>query len=71
MLSLRKGTDFVPSDLPKMDLSEKAIMFEVSFGEDVLPLLNPPQKIIFEAPLKGLKDDQLSQLGSISNIGSN
>ena len=48
MLSLRKGTDFVPSDLPKMDLSEKAIMFEVSFGEDALPLLNPPQKIIFD-----------------------
>ena len=61
MLSSRKGTRFVASDLAKMDQSEKAIMFEVSFGEDVLPLLNPLQKIMFEALVIGLKDNQLSQ----------
>ena len=57
MSSLRKGSHFVPSDLAKMNQSEKAIMFEVSFGEDVLPLPNPLQKIIFEALVIGLKDD--------------
>ena len=36
---MRKGSHFVPSDLAKMNQSEKAIMFEVSFGEAHIPYL--------------------------------